>query len=114
MGKNLKLKKLNWESWDLDGCIADTSLGNYDLTQTKPIISNAKMCRKAHRNGRKIIIFTARHWDEYPIIEWWLKKHRIPFKMIVCGKILTRVYVDDRAVNPFCSGCKERYERKRD
>ena len=110
MGKNLELKKLIWKSYDLDKCLADTNTATYDLKTAKPIKEVAEMARRDHKRGYKIIIFTARHWDEHPLIEWWLKKHRIPFKTIICGKLLAGNYIDDRAVNPFCKECKERYE----
>lgn len=103
-----KLTKLKWDLWDLDGCLA-TQNDPYQQGIGKPIRENVNLLLQAHAEGHKIIIYTARHWDNYPIIEEWLIKHKIPFKMIICGKVLAGRMVDDKAYNPFCLECKKRY-----
>ena len=103
-------KDLRWRMWDLDGCLADTNEeNNFDLEQAKPIIKNCKLLRKQSKHW-SIYIFTSRHWADYIQVKSWLKRHRIPFKAIICGKPLAVDYWDDKARNPFCSECLKKGE----
>lgn len=92
-----ELDKLKWYAVDLDGCIAKqvwpaTHIGD-------PITENVAKLRAVHREGYKIVIHTSRGWEYYRKIEEWLKDNRIPFKAIVCGKLLVHRYVDDKGIN---------------
>ncbi len=91
---------LKWLAVDLDKTLADT-LPLEDILAGgigKPILSNVEKLKQAHNKGMKIVIHTARGWAEFERIESWLNEHEIPFKTIVCGKLLAYSYVDDRAV----------------
>lgn len=95
------LKELLWEFWDLDGTLADTKEDNdFDLTKASPIEANVWACKKSYEEGKKIIIFTARHWDDVGIIEDWLRKYEIPYKFVICGKPLGLRFIDDKAYKP--------------
>ena len=48
--------------------------------------------------GYKVVIHTARHWEHYKYIEEWLNEHDIPYKSIICGKLLAHRYIDDKAI----------------
>lgn len=105
----IKSKDLNFDFWDLDSTLVDTNeSNNFDLSTAPPIKATCQMLRKSAKEGRSIFIFSSRHWSDYKEIKQWLKKHRIPFKAIICGKPLGRRYFDDKAVNPFCKECLSR------
>lgn len=90
------LTELRWYAVDFDGTIATK---NEDYSIGEPIEDNIKKLQEVIDAGYKIVIHTARHWEEYQDIEQWLKKYKIPYKGIVCGKILAHRYVDDRGIN---------------
>lgn len=88
--------ELKWYFIDLDNTLAhpvwpDPGIG-------EPIEENIKKLHEVVEAGYDIFIYTARHWGDYKQIQSWLRKHKIPFKGIVCGKPLCLKIVDDRAV----------------
>lgn len=94
---------LIWAAVDLDGTLAEgvwtpdhptTEIGN-------PRPGIMKQVEELVQAGFKIVIHTSRPWTDYENIENWLKFWKIPFKHIVCGKLLAAVYIDDRAVSAF-------------
>lgn len=89
------LNELRWLAVDFDGTIATK---NEDYSIGNPIPENIHKLWECTALGYKIIIHTARHWEDYHKIEDWLNKHEVPFKSIVCGKILAHRYIDDRAI----------------
>ena len=101
---------LKWIAWDLDSSLADTTPPNYDLSEAPVIAHNARLLRQQVKSGFKVFIYTSRHWDDYIVIEKWLKKHRIPYKGIWCGKPLVKETWDDRVFNVDCSECRKRGE----
>lgn len=102
----IKSSELNFYFVDLDGTLIDTNeRENFSLETGKPIIKNIELIRKLAKDGRSIFIHTSRHWMDYRDIKKWLKKNKIPFKAIICGKPMGKYYVDDRALNPFCNEC---------
>jgi hydroxymethylpyrimidine pyrophosphatase-like HAD family hydrolase len=90
-----KLETLKWLAVDFDGTLSDT---NEDFSIGSPIKENIEKLRECTELGYKVIIHTARHWEQYMEIEEWLVKHDVPFKFIQCGKILAHRYIDDRAI----------------
>lgn len=99
MVDHMKTKKLIWYSVDLDGTLADTQPPNFKLSESKPIAKNIEKLYEVVNASYKIMIYTARHWDDYQEIEEWLHKYEIPFKAIWCGKPLVHKMVDDKAIN---------------
>lgn len=91
-----KLEELKWLAVDLDGTLAHTEAPDYTLGD--PIASNVEKLHKCVQKGYKVVIHTARHWEQYNVVEEWLNKHEIPYKAIVCGKLLAHRYIDDRAI----------------
>jgi hydroxymethylpyrimidine pyrophosphatase-like HAD family hydrolase len=90
------LTKLKWYCIDFDGTLADALP---DFAIGDPIEENIEKLRKVHKAGYSIIIYTARHWEDYIDIEDWLLKYNVPFKTIICGKPLAHRYVDDRNIH---------------
>lgn len=91
-----ELTTLKWYAIDFDGTI---STKHPDHRIGEPIPENIEKLREIDRAGGKIIIHTARHWEDYIKIEEWLEKYDVPYKFIQCGKILAHRYIDDRAIN---------------
>lgn len=109
MGTNPELTQLTWYGIDFDGTLV---YDKENLDEATPVPENIELVRDLHKRGKKIIIYTARHWDQHPLIKRWLKENNVPFKMIVCGKLLAESYIDDRAINPFCGECVSKLKEK--
>lgn len=94
-------EKLKWLAIDLDGTLAEPLWTPENPTSAigDPIKVNVVKLREAVAKGYKVVIHTARPWTDYEAIETWLRLHDIPFRSIVCGKILAAAYVDDRAIH---------------
>ena len=89
---------LRWLAVDLDQTLAESnwSPDNPFAPPGDPIKENVAELRRCVSLGFKIVIHTARSWAEFEVIEKWLNHHDIPFKTIVCGKLLAYRMVDDR------------------
>lgn len=85
---------------DLDGTLAAPVWTPENPTSEigAPLLHNVAKVRKAHEQGLKIWVHTARPDTDYENIEGWLIHHEIPFNEIRTGKPLFLAYVDDRAV----------------
>jgi hypothetical protein len=94
-------KNLLWLAVDLDGTLARPLWTPQNPTSAigDPIPVNVIKLREAVAKGYKVVIHTSRPWSDYEAIEAWLTHNRIPFKGIVCGKLLAAAYVDDRAIH---------------
>lgn len=73
--------------------------GHPDYIPLEPIRGSKLALERIKKYGWDITIFTARHWGDYDLIKSWLKKNKIPFDRIVCGKPLFRYLIDDRALH---------------
>jgi hypothetical protein len=92
---------LNWSALDLDSTLSTGIWTPDDPTRRigAPIEANVAKLLELVQAGWKIAIHTSRPWSDYETIELWLRFHRIPYQLIVCGKLLAGKYVDDRAIN---------------
>ena len=90
---------------DFDGVLAQYSVWNGLIGASIP--EGAKLARMLKREGFKVVVQscrTNRDLDKqrlnYDSIILWLRDHDIPFdELVVSGKALADVYVDDRGVN---------------
>lgn len=91
--------ELLWAAVDLDGTIAEPIWTPENPTSEigAPIEENVDKLFELVENGYKIVIHTSRPWTDYEAIEGWLNYYNIPFRSIVCGKLLAKIYIDDRA-----------------
>ncbi len=87
---------LIWAAVDFDGTLAEHVWPDPGIGE--PIQDNIDKLVELVQNGYKIIIHTSRGWEGYELIEAWLNHYSIPFDRIVCGKLLAKVYIDDRAI----------------
>lgn len=92
---------LIWAAVDFDGTLAETAWTpeNPGSQVGEPIWANIWKLYDLIDAGYKIVIHTARGWHDYETIESWLEHHEIPVDAIVCGKLLAKVYIDDRALH---------------
>lgn len=91
------LTELKWLAVDLDWTLARSGPGpEYDLLD--PITENIEKLKACVEKGYKVVIHTSRHWEHYSYIEDWLNDNGVPFKAIVCGKLLAHRYIDDKAI----------------
>lgn len=91
-----KTINLKWIGIDLDGVIAESIWPKQGIGEL--IKGTKETMDELVGMGYKIIIFTARPSNDYEAIERYCKDHHLPVKEIVCGKMLLRVMVDDKAV----------------
>lgn len=89
-------KDLIWVGCDLDATIAERIWPKEGIG--KPIKGAVDSLWEIKKKGFKIIIFTARDWSDYVNVKNWLKDNNFPFDMIICGKPLLRVMIDDKAI----------------
>lgn len=92
---------LLWAAVDLDGTLAEGIWTPDNPTSDigEPIWANVKKARELEAAGFKIVIHTSRAWTDYENIEQWLNHYNIPHRRIICGKVLAKVYIDDRALH---------------
>lgn len=89
------LEVINEIAVDLDGTL---SLPTYPKIGIGKLLPGAKEgMDELRKTGYKIVIYTARPWGDKLAIKNWLEDHQIPFDEIVCGKLLYKRLIDDRA-----------------
>lgn len=91
-------EELIWVGVDLDDTIAhgvwpDAGVG-------EPIWENVAKVQELVDHGYKVIVYTARGWEDFELVESWLEHHKIPYNRVECGKMLLRAMVDDKNVLP--------------
>lgn len=95
--KPLTSEELKWVGIDLDKTLAHNS-GLPDFVLGEPINGAKEALEKIIEMGFKPIIYTARPYSDYNIIENWLDINKIPFRRIICGKVLLRFMIDDKNI----------------
>lgn len=93
----LTSKELKWVGIDFDDTICRNS-GFPDFIPTNMIDGFREALDKIVGMGLKPVIFTARTWAEYNIVEDWLKENNLTVSKIICGKPLFRCMIDDKNI----------------
>lgn len=90
--------ELKWYAIDLDGTLAESVWPDPGIGE--PIMDNVEKLIEVHEAGYKCLIYTARSYEAYEMIESWLKEHNLHrvVTRIVCGKPLVHRIVDDKAI----------------
>lgn len=91
----LKSEDLIWLGIDLDKTLAHN---DEDFNLLEPIEGAKESLEELQSAGYKVIIYTARPWAEYQLVEEWLDNYAIPYNKIVCGKPLFRYIIDDKNI----------------
>lgn len=81
---------------DLDGTLTEFVNSLDHIGKLK--IGARKFLRHLKLNAFTIVVHTSRSIFQKGKIERYLKKNRVPFDEVVCGKPLAQFYIDDRAV----------------
>ena len=89
---------------DIDGTICSTKILNlvnheFNYKNAKPIYPMINKINKLYKQGNVIIFNTARLWIDFDITRKWLKRYKVNYHTLVCGKPYGDVYIDDKAVN---------------
>lgn len=93
----LENKDLKWVGCDFDQTLTHNT-GHPDYIPTVPLRGAREFMQELIDRDYKPIVYTARHWADYEMIEAWLNEYKIPFRRIICGKPLFRYIVDDRNI----------------
>lgn len=94
------------ENPDLIGVDFDKTLTDPDQDEWRPAFKQEPRPEmieevvEAYKSGHKIIIWTARQWNEAPQVKGWLTAHEVPHHGLMCGKGGADKYVDDKCVRP--------------
>ena len=91
------LEELKWVGVDFDGVLAEGIWPDRGIGE--PIERNIQKMGYLARVGFEPVIHTSRPWSDYKRLEKWLQQNDIPYHAIMCGKLLCRAYIDDRAIN---------------
>jgi ribonucleotide monophosphatase NagD (HAD superfamily) len=86
---------------DLTLCI---SQGDY--ASAEPIPGAREALQALGKDGWKVVLFTARHFNHWQVTVDWLKRFGFEYDQIVFGKPPARYYIDDRAI-PFNGSWEE-------
>ena len=92
--------RYDWCAFDLDSTLAYYEKGLIGIGA--PIEAGVNKLLECEKDGKTIIIHTARAWADYINIKNWLDDYKVPYDMIVCGKLGAGEYYDDR--NKFIEG----------
>ena len=81
---------------DLDGTICQ-ELPTFEKSLAKPKKGAKKFINSLFRKNF-IIIYTARGWSEYKVTKKWLKTFKIKHHLLMCGKPIYDIWIDDRCI----------------
>jgi len=88
---------------DIDGTICTNTDGNYD--KAEPFVNRINEINTLHKEGNKIILFTARgtgtgiNWED--LTKTQLKNWNVSYDDLLFGKPEADVYIDDKANDIF-------------
>ena len=89
--------------FDIDGTICSNTDGNYE--DAKPYLARIKQINSLHKEGNKIILFTARRTttgiDWRPLTEKQLKNWDVSYDELLFGKPEADKFIDDKAEDIF-------------
>lgn len=84
--------------FDLDGTLCEEAK-TFEKALAKPKLERIALVNKLYSEDNRIIIYTARGWAEYKITEYWLQQNNVKYNLLMCGKPIYDIWVDDRAFN---------------
>jgi ribonucleotide monophosphatase NagD (HAD superfamily) len=82
---------------DMDGVICKEER-TFDRPLATPIPGAIESVNKIHAAGHTVIIWTARGWEQFRSTQDWLERHGVSYDVLLMGKPIVDVFVDDRAV----------------
>jgi len=81
---------------DIDGTICD-EVPTFQKSMAKAKPNAVKNINKLYKYNT-IVLYTARSWAEYKMTESWLKTNKIKYNLLICGKPIYDIWIDDRAI----------------
>ena len=82
---------------DIDGTICE-EVPVFSKSLVQPIEGAVRCINKLHKEGFFIILYTSRGWAEYDMTKNWLNTYNIEYDVLLCGKPLYDVWIDDKAI----------------
>lgn len=82
---------------DMDGVICEERPA-FERTLARPLPGAAAGVMRLRHAGYQIVIHTARGWGEYAATKDWLRRHDIYHDLLICGKPIADMVIDDRAI----------------
>lgn len=82
---------------DMDGVICEEK-PTFERMLARPIPGAAAGIMRLRHAGYQIVIHTARGWGEYAATKEWLRRNDIYHDLLLCGKPIADVVIDDRAI----------------
>ncbi|HEC64010.1 MAG TPA: hypothetical protein ENI23_01810 [bacterium] len=82
---------------DIDGTICEEK-PTFERVLAKPLNGAISSIKTLKDQGHFIILYTARGWAEYEMTYLWLTNRGIPFDVLLMGKPIYDVWIDDRAI----------------
>ena len=82
---------------DLDGTLC-TEEKTFERPLAKVMVGAADYLRKLRDEGHVLIVWTARGWEQYRVTHSWLVAQGIPFDVLLMGKPIVDIWIDDRAI----------------
>ena len=82
---------------DMDGTICEEK-PTFEKSLAQPKKGASNFIHSLKHRGHFIIIYTARGWAEYEMTYKWLKNYSIPFDVLLMGKPIYDVWIDDKAI----------------
>ena len=83
---------------DMDGVICEERT-TFERSLAKPIAGAIEALQRIKDKGNFITIYTSRGWQEYQATLEWLNRYKVPFDLLLLGKPIYDVYIDDRAIH---------------
>ncbi len=81
---------------DLDGTICETCWTQRQCLTAEPIDGRIAQINKMSRQGKFIIIYTARPDSTIPATLKWLRKHNVEYDAISNQKMVADAYIDEK------------------
>lgn len=82
---------------DIDGVICEER-PTFERSLAEPLAGARDEVDRLADAGYRIVLHTARSWSEYEMTERWLHDHGIYYDVLVMGKPVADIVVDDRSV----------------
>lgn len=83
---------------DIDGTICD-EMPVFEKSISLPKKGSVNFIKKLFNEKYFIILYTSRGWNEYNITKYWLDKYDIKYHILLCGKPIYDIWIDDKAIN---------------
>jgi histidinol phosphatase-like enzyme len=83
---------------DMDGTICEEK-PTFERSLARPLPGAVDGVKRLKAAGYTVIVYTARGWGEYAMTHRWLKENNIWFDVLLCGKPIGDIWIDDRAIN---------------